>query len=189
MAESKKTQKQPKQTNSKPAHILVQDNKGVVQSIFVAAAAVIAVAVIAYVFIIPALGIVQVPFSTFKTNLQGSQRVSIVASYNNITQSNQLEPCYSSVIHAIAMSRKASTIDFYLINKANATCTYSSTGLGGSVSLTTTNSSYCVNIANSEAGIYLNYTQSNSTTVTANHLFVYGNAAYMAACPIVVELS
>ena len=89
----------------------------------------------------------------------------------------------------MAHSRKASTIDFFLINSANATCTYSKTGLGGSVVPLQANASYCLSIANSEPGIFLNYSNTNSTRITPSHLYAYGDSAYMAECPIAVELS
>ena len=154
------------------------------------AAVIVIIVAAAVIFFLkgPALN-ANVPFSTFKSNIQSSPRLAVIATYANFNQSARLEPCYSSLIQVLALTRKASTIDFYLVDSSNSTCTYSSTGLGGPISLTTSNSSYCINIARGEDGIFLNYSQVNSTTITASHMYIYGNAAYMASCPITVDLS
>ena len=93
------------------------------------------------------------------------------------------------MIQVIAHSRKASTIDFFIIDQHNSTCVYSATGLGGSISPVTTNSSHCLGIAYSESGFFLNYSAVNSTMITLSHMYVYGNTEYMKSCPIAVELS
>ncbi|MCL5413025.1 MAG: hypothetical protein M1569_01300 [Candidatus Marsarchaeota archaeon] len=151
---------------------------------------VVAAAIIGYVFVVPQILPGAVQFSSFKSTFQSAQRVSVVASYGNQTQYANESPCFSSVIHTIAYSgRKLSTIDFFLINQANATCTYSKTGLGGSVVPQQSNASYCLGIAGSEPAIFLNYSGVNSTRITQNRLYAYGNSGYMAECPIAVEIS
>ncbi len=149
----------------------------------------VAAAIIGYKFVVPQLLTGSVQFPQFKSTFQSAQRISVAATYGNQTQYTNEEPCFSSIIQIVAHSRKASTIDFFLINQANATCTYSKTGLGGSVVLQQSNSSYCLGIADSEPGIFLNYSNANSTRITATHLYAYGNSAYMAECPIAIELS
>ncbi len=136
----------------------------------------------------PALN-VSVPFSTFKANFQSAARVSVTATYSNQSQYEAESPCFTSMLEVIAHSRKASTIDFFIIDSSNATCTYSATGLGGSVSPVTTNSSYCLGKADSEPGIFLNYSTANYTSITSSRMLVYGNSAYMTRCPIAVELN
>jgi hypothetical protein len=116
-------------------------------------------------------------------------RVSLTVTFYNTTQYASENPCFTSIIQILAHSRKASTIDFFIIDGRNATCTYPETGLGGNVSIGTAGSSYCLGVANGEPGIFLNYSQTNYTIVTASHLFVYGNDNYMAGCPVAVELS
>ncbi len=150
---------------------------------------IIAAAAIGYIFVVPQLLTGSVQFSSFKSTFQSAQRVSVTASYGNETQYTNESPCFSSIIQIIAHTRKASTIDFFLVNRANATCTYSKTGLGGSVVPQQINSSYCLGIADSEPGIFLNYSSVNGTHIMQTHLYAYGNSAYMASCPIAIELS
>lgn len=151
--------------------------------------------VIALVIIIAAAVIIALPyinsvsFSTFKSNFDNSQRVSLVVGYSNLTQYGLETPCFTSIVQVIAHSRKASTIDFFLIDQQNSTCLYSKTGLGGDVNLTTASSSYCLGIAGSEPAIFLNYSSSNYTSVSLLRVNAYGNSAYMSQCPIAIELS
>lgn len=152
------------------------------------AIAIIIIGAAAYLYVLPELN-TQVPFSTFKATFQSAQRISIVATYMNSSQYADEVPCFTSVIQIVAYTRKPSTIDFYAIDAANNTCTYSTSGLGGSISPTTTNSSYCISKADSEPAIFLNYSATNSTSITAKSATVFGNQAYMLACPISIELS
>lgn len=128
-----------------------------------------------------------VPFSTFKQNFDNSQRVSVAVTYYNQTQYNDVSPCFSSIIQVVSHDRQASTIDFFLLNRTS--CTYSKTGLGGQVVPATTNASYCLNIARSEPGIFLNFSQSTRTVVTPYRLYVYGNSSYMNECPVAIDLA
>jgi hypothetical protein len=157
-------------------------------NILIIIAIIAAAAIIGVIIMVPQL-LGSVPFSTFKSTFQSASRVSVVATYANTSQYTAESQCFSSIIQVVAHSRKASTIDFFIINQANDTCTYSSTGLGGSVTPVTANSSHCISIAASEPGIFLNYSDSNYTRVTTSHLYVYANGAYMDQCPIAVELS
>ena len=152
-------------------------------------AAIIAIAIIAVIYLYPSSIISTVPFSTFKSNMQSSPRVSIAVTYSNQSQLANESTCFTSIVQVVAHSRQASTIDFFLIDKYSNSCTYSNTGLGGNVNSITTNSTYCLNKAYSEDGIFLNYSSSNSTAITSSHAFIYGNSAYDAECPIAVELS
>lgn len=187
MADTKKQQKQPKSPGQKSEQKQGQQKPKNSTYLYAAIAVVVIAAVLAFLFAGPALN-TAVPFSTFKAGFQSAARVSVTATYLNQSQYTALSPCFTSIIQAIAHSRKASTIDFFIIDQSNSTCIYSKTGLGGSVSPTTTNSSYCLHIANSEPGIYLNYSASNYTSITTSRMSVYGNGAYMTSCPIAVEL-
>jgi cytoskeletal protein RodZ len=131
----------------------------------------------------------NVPFSTFKSNAQGSPRLSITATYSNQSQYANESTCFTSMIQVMSHTRQPSTIDFFIIDKQTNVCTYSTTGLGGSVNPVTTNSTYCLSKAYGEDGIFLNYSNTNSTTITPSHLFIYGNDAYLERCPIAIELS
>ncbi len=153
----------------------------------VAVVIIIVIAVAAYL----GYGILgsSVPFPLFKSGFQSAPRVSLTVTYSNLSQYSAENPCFTSIIQVLAHSRKASTIDFFLVDQQNATCTYPKTGLGGNISIGTSSSSYCLGIAGSEPGIFLNYSSYNYTTITASHMFVYGNGNYMAQCPIAVELN
>lgn len=157
------------------------------KAIYAAIIIIIAAAII-FVLVFPQYGGNDVPFSTFKSTLSSAPRVGLVVSSSNATQSGYETPCYTSIIQVLAHSRKASTIDFFIINASNSTCTYSSTGLGGSVALATSNASYCIGVASSEPSIFLNYSQSNSIAISPARMYVYGNSEYMASCPIAIDL-
>ncbi len=121
--------------------------------------------------------------------MQNSPRISITSTYSNQSQLSNESTCFTSVIQVVSHTRQPSTIDFYIIDSSTNVCTYSTTGLGGSVNPVTTNSTYCLNKAYGETGIFLNYSNSNYTTITPGRMFVYGNSAYMQKCPIAIELS
>ena len=63
----------------------------------------------------------SVPFSTFKSTFQSAPRVGIVATFSNQNQYENESPCFTSLIQVVARTRKASTIDFFIVNQANAT--------------------------------------------------------------------
>jgi cytoskeletal protein RodZ len=153
------------------------------------AVAVIVIAAAAFIIFSNYQIISNVPFSTFKADIQGASRLSITATYYNDSQYAYESTCFTDIIQAIAHTRAASTIDFYIIDQPNNTCTYSKNGLGSSVNPITTNSSYCLSHAYSEDGIFLNYSSTNYTTITASRMYIYGNSAYMSNCPVAVELS
>ncbi len=152
-------------------------------------AAVIVVVIVAFILYSKYPIISSVPFSTFKSGLQGASRISITATYNNQSQLSNESACFASIVQVVAHTRKASTIDFFIIDKTTNVCTYSNSGLGGQVNPVTTNATFCLSKAYGENGLFLNYSTTNSTTITANRMYVYANNAYLAACPIAIELS
>ncbi len=157
--------------------------------IILALAVIIVIAIIAILVLYPSAIISGVPFSTFKSDLQSSPRVSLTATYTNQSQYANESTCFTSMIQVLSHTRQPSTIDFFIINKATNVCTYSTTGLGGSVNPTTTNASYCLSQAYGEDGIFLNYSTANYTTITPSRMYIYGNDAYLQKCPIAIELS
>lgn len=130
-----------------------------------------------------------VSFSTFKSNFQSANKVSITATYYNTSQYADESPCMNSIIQVVAHTRKASTIDFFFIDASNDTCTYPVGTVGGQISVGSSNSSRCLDIARSEPGIFLNYSQGNAKIVTPYRLTIYGNSTYMSSCPIAIELA
>lgn len=148
----------------------------------------VAIVVIAGAIYFIASNYVAIPFSTFKSNFQSAQRVALTFSYPSGTNFSTLYQCISPVVQNVAHSRNLSTIDFFIISQANATCTYSPTGLGAHATVGTQPASKCVSVANSEPGVFINYSTTNSTSITLYHLYVYGNSQYLATCPIAAQL-
>jgi hypothetical protein len=122
--------------------------------------------------------------AAFRNNFSTAARVAFTASYSGslTAAANESESgCVASIIRNLTSVRNPSTIDFFAIN--GSTCEYSSNGWESPINITNTTSSYCVNIANSEPSVFLNYNQSNSTKITANHIYFNGNSDYMSNCP------
>ncbi len=146
----------------------------------------VAVVLIAFFFVLlPSQ--VSVPFSTFKSNLNSASRVAVILTYGNQSQFVRESQCAAQMIQVMAHSRNATTIDYYILNRT--LCTYPVGGLGHTVSIANATPSKCLSMASAEPNVFLNYSQTNSSLVTAYKLYVYGNSQYMAACPISVDLS
>jgi hypothetical protein len=161
---------------------------GVPSWVAVAALALVAMAAVLAAFYYLALpSMSNVPFTTFKSNFDAGKRVAVFVTYGNQSQFAAESSCYTEIIHNVALSRNASTIDFFILN--STTCTFSSTGLGKAVNISTVAPAQCLARAASEPSIFLNYSSQNGTVVKAYDLYEYGNAAYMAACPIAVDIS
>ena len=126
------------------------------------------------------------PFSTFASNFHAAPRVALVVFFSNESEYISEYPCFTKMIESIAYTRNATTIDFFIIN--GTTCTYPSTGLGKPIQIATTNASKCLSVAKAEPSIFMNYSNVNRTIITPYHLYIYGNNAYMNACPIASEL-
>lgn len=150
----------------------------------IAGIAVIILAAVAYIVY---SNYITTPFPAFLGNFHSASRVALVVGYANLTQYANMAECSDFVVQTIAHTRNASTIDIFVLNKT--TCYYSPTGLGHAINVSTQPSSACLNVARSEPSIYLNYSNTNSTTITPYHLYVYGNAAYMQKCGIATDLS
>lgn len=148
--------------------------------------AAVIVAVFALFFILMNAAFVSVPFSTFKANFDSAPRVAVFVTYQNQTQYQLESHCSSWLVQSISSSRNVS-MDFYLLNQTN--CTFSSTGIGHLLNgIVTKQASYCQALEGAEPSILLNYAPVNITLVRANQLTIYGNAAYMASCPIAVNI-
>jgi len=126
------------------------------------------------------------PFSTFASNFHAAPRVALVVFFSNESEYISEYSCFTKMIESIAYTRNATTIDFFIIN--GTTCTYPSTGLGKPIQIATTDASKCLSVAKAEPSIFLNYSITNRTIITPYHLYIYGNNAYMNACPIASDL-
>jgi hypothetical protein len=138
-----------------------------------------------YFLVLPSMS--NVPFTTFKGNFDSAARVALVVEYGNQSQYSLESQCFPVLVQALAFSRNASTIDFFILN--STTCYYPSAGLGHPSNVTTSAPAGCLAKAGSEPALFLNYSAANRSVVKAYDLYVYGNAAYMAKCPIAVDLS
>ena len=172
--EEKKAEKQEPQEKGKRNYL--------VYAVVIIVIALIAVGIY-YVF----ANTVAVPFSSFKTNFLAAPRVGVVSTFSNLSQLPSEISCYSQIIQYIAHNRNSKTIDFFQIDQRNASCTYAA-GLGYPINTSQQSISKCLAVANSEPSVFLNFSSTNSTTVTLLHLYVSGNAAYMASCPIAPDL-
>jgi hypothetical protein len=126
-------------------------------------------------------------FSSFKQNFNSAPRVSIVVYYQNATSYGQEVICSTDLIEILASHRAPSTIEFFTIE--NNTCSYIPNGLGAPGNVITNSTAACLKTVAAEPSISLNYSATNSTVITSDSLNIHGNAAYMASCPIAVDLS
>ena len=128
----------------------------------------------------------SVPFSTFKKNFAGAERVAIVATIPSSGSGATLQ-CAAQAVQIAAHSRNATTIDYYVINQT--ACLASVGGLGHVFTPVTSPIGSCINSTKGETSLFINYSAANSTLITPYRLYVYGDIAYMTSCPIAVELS
>lgn len=154
-------------------------------------AALLAVAIVAVVFlaffyfVLPSMS--NVPFTTFKGNFDSAGRVALFVAFGNQSQYAAESQCFPALVQALSFSRNASTIDFFIMN--STACYYPSAGLGHVSNVTTATPANCLAKAGSEPSIFLNYSASNYTVVKAYDIYVHGDSAYMAKCPIAVDMS
>ncbi len=148
------------------------------------AVAIIAVAAVSYILYSGSL----VSFQAFRNNYIGAPHVAVVVTFRNSSGYSNLSECYLPVIENLARVKKLGTIDLYVINASNSTCTYS-LGLGKTpINISNTTSGACLSRAAGEPGIYLNYSMANSTRITPTKLVINGNSAYMRLCPIAADI-
>ena len=136
-----------------------------------------------FFLILPSL---SVPFSTFKKNFAGAERIAIVATIPSSGSGATLQ-CAAQVVQVAAHSRNATTIDYYVINQT--ACLASVGGLGHVFTPVSDTIGNCINSTKGETSLFLNYSTANSTLVTPYKFYVYGDLGYMTRCPIAVDLS
>jgi hypothetical protein len=153
------------------------------KTVAIVAVPVVLVLVLFFFVILPSQ--VTVPFSTFKSNFEAAQRVAVVLMFNNQTRYVAELQCAPQLIQAIAYTRNRTTIDYYQMNATE--CLYQ-LGLGEVTPLNATTGS-CLGMISSEPAVILNYSSTDYSVVTAYKLYVHGNAQFMQACPIAVDIS
>lgn len=152
-------------------------------------AVIVAVGLFSFFVLIPAYFPTvspSVPFSTFKANYVGSQSVAVVAIFPNATAGTSDVNCAISVIeNGIEQRKTPPKIDFFILNATN--CTYSP--ISTTINETTEPPSQCIKVATSEPSLFINFSATNKTEITAYHMYVWGNSEFMHMCPIAVEFS
>lgn len=187
MKEEKKAAKEEKK-GSKPTEKKEPKPEAKPRSNYIyAVIAVVVIIAVAAVFLLRTNKLSNASFPSFKQNFNSAQRVSLVVYYKNATAYSQEVVCSTDIIEILSSHRTPSTIDFFTIE--NNTCSYIPNGLGAPGNVLTSSTSACLATAASEPSISLNYSASNSTVITSDHLNIYGDAAYMKSCPIAVDLS
>jgi hypothetical protein len=127
-------------------------------------------------------------FSTFKQNFDSAKDVAIVLTYNTTTFPSTLG-CATAVIEGLTGTahRNESTIDFLILN--GNLCT-AQNGLGsGSGQPYNTTFQNCTRTASSEPSVYINYSDTNGSTITPTQLHIYGDVKFLAECGVASEIS
>jgi len=129
-------------------------------------------------------------FSTFKSNFNSAQRVAIYVNGFNQTALVSTVDCSTTIISTIIASpvshRNSSTIDYYVLNQTS--CLYHRLG-SGTNNYTNLNLSDCLNSANAEPSIFLNYSITNTTIIRPTQLYIAGDQKYLRECGIAPELA
>ncbi len=177
-----------RQNSISTAKNIINDPKPILLPLF---AVVVIVAMFYYIYSTQ----ITTPFPTFLANFKAASRVAIMVNYGDVLlnrsvpqNESQVTPCATSLVQVITgAGRSPTTIDFFDVN--GTTCSYLN-GFGTSSSqISTTSAGTCLSIAKSEPGIFLNYSMANSTYTTPYHLYVAGNANYMAKCGIAIDMA
>jgi len=178
---TKKTDKKASASESKKSESKASDVKerkqadkeGLSTTKIVLIAVVVIGLILLLFFFVVLPGPVTVPFSTFKTNLDAASRVAVILTYGNQTQFVEESQCAAQIVQVMAHLRNATTIDFYIMN--NTLCTYPVGGLGHTVTIANATPTACLGMVDSEPSVFLNYSASNSSIITAYRLYVKGN--------------
>ncbi len=154
-------------------------------TVFVLAMIIVIAAALVYTYVPGSIG--SMPFSTFKSNFDSAQRIAVLATYNNATEFNSESICFTDIIEIMSRRRDPSTIDFFATNSTE--CTYSPNGLGHAINPMITTPQACIKDANSEPGLFFNYSLTNKTVIASNHMYIYGNDQYFSKCPLAADFS
>ncbi len=132
-----------------------------------------------------------VPLSTFLSNMHSANHINIFVSDTNNSVYVNTTYCATSLIYEIEsnknLHRNASSIDFFITNSINSSCTYS-VGLSSASNFTTSTLPKCVAMADGVPSIFINYSSTNGTRVTNDALYVYGDERYLGECGISAEV-
>ncbi len=153
-------------------------------------AGIIAIAIIAiaaFFISMPGSNANSAKFSTFKSNFNTAEKVSIIVYYHNSSTYGQETVCSTYLVEVLASHRSPGSINYYTID--NNTCTYIPNGIGHAANVITNSTAFCLSRAASQPSISLNYGAANATGITPYRLNITGNMEYFKACPIAVDIS
>ncbi len=129
---------------------------------------------------------------TFTNNFNSAHRVAIIVTEYNGTQLSATVGCATSLIEQLVAAhgsahKNATSIDFYIMNRTR--CTYSSQlGNPQNNSSQTSTVQQCLTMAQSEPRIFINYSNTNSSRITPQALYVSGNINFLVECGVATEL-
>jgi len=133
----------------------------------------------------------NVPLSVFLTNIRTAPHMNIYVSSINNTVLVTSTYCATAIIYQIIKSnythRDPSTINFFVVNESNDSCTYA-VGLKNASNFSTSTYSNCINKAKSIPSIFINYNKTNKTVVHNNALYIRGSTRYLLECGISVQI-
>lgn len=129
--------------------------------------------------------------STFISNMRSAPHMNIyVSSINNTVYVNSTY-CATSLIYQIMRSnythRDPSTINFFVVNESNESCTYT-IGLRNASNFTTSTSLKCISFSKSIPSIFINYNKTNKTVVHNNALYIQGSTQYLLECGVSAQM-
>lgn len=133
----------------------------------------------------------DVHLSVFLANMRSAPHMNIyVSSINNTVYVNSTY-CATSLIYQIMKSnythRDPSTINFFVVNASNESCTYT-IGLRNASNFTTSTSSKCVSLSKGIPSIFINYNKTNKTVVHNNALYIHGSTQYLLECGVSAQM-
>lgn len=179
-----------KQANAAKQSRQPKGNGGGRRPIYLAAAAVVVIALFAYLFYSLSA---PVSFQTFQHNFNSAASVAIYVNDTNSSTYTYAAGCADALVQELAgptaAHRNASTIHFFIIYNASTECVYNPGQMGQPAgNYTYTSASNCLNYSKAMPSVFFRYAAANGTTVTATKLYVAGNAKFMALCGIAYQI-
>jgi hypothetical protein len=128
--------------------------------------------------------------TTFENNFNSAPTIAIVVSAKNNTELGPPISCATNLIEEITSAhgsahRSASSIVQYYMNAS--ICSYSQIGV--SENATAATPAQCLSMSSAYPRIVINYSDTNSTTITPDALYVSGNLQFLSECGVASEIS
>jgi hypothetical protein len=188
---AKKTEDQNTEHARKHKNQASNDDKpaGIYIAALAVAIAILAFGVFVYLSRSSAYGN-KATLESFKNSFFSAKHVGIYISYPNSTVFVSSEACATKIIEQITASKTnhvaPSEISFYILNSTS--CTYLQHLGNSTANALTSQPSSCLNQSLAQPSIFINYSNTNGTTITSGRLYFHGTALYLSECPIAYEL-